>query len=761
MNTGAVYSLRSVTRGTNRGLREYCGQSKRPRAIRLSIGRALLALTLSVASHLGWTAAPTSDSGLDQLRSHVIEVKSPAQQIAAQWALADALSARGLVLDAERSLRAAASISSNTVQKRGTALRLAAVLITGGNVDEARALLSSLDPRTELAASELMLLQDCEGMLAVRVGDLSVAEKWFESAASSAQAAGDTAAEIRARVNALRARLDRKDIAGLEQRLQALDALARSLPSNEATAILWLAVGDLCERAVQEFRSPVKQRALAYEAFMRAQNEATSVDTRAFAAGFLGHLYEDEARPEEALRLTAVAISLAQSINAQDQLYRWEWQEGRLERKLGRTALSARSFDRALYTLAAIRNDVLQSSRQAFVLRIEPVYLDAADAHLREAAALVDGSAEQEKLLRSVRDQLESLKQAEVQDYFDNSCSVSSAVDAGHEPNIPGAAVVYPILLADRVEVLIETGGVLRRFSSPVSRGEVTAAVRRLRIGIERPSAGDQYRQPAQALYKWLLADAAPWLASQKVNTLVFVPSGALRTVPLGVLLDGDQFLIERYAIATTPAITLIPALGSPTSNHVLIAGLTKSVQGFAGLPGVGDEIRTIGAMFPSQSLEDESFSLASIRTDLSAANFSVAHLATHGEFSADHRQSFILTYDSRLTMDGLQTALGRREAPLDLLVLSACSTAAGDDRAALGLAGVAVQSGAKSALASLWSISDEATASLMGSFYQSRKAGGETKAESLRDAQLTLLRSTSYRHPSYWAPYLLIGNWL
>jgi CHAT domain-containing protein len=483
--------------------------------------------------------------------------------------------------------------------------------------------------------------------------------------------------------------------------------------------------------------------------------------TRAYATGYLGSLYEDEGRSEEGLRLTFQAISMAQSINAQDQLYRWEWQAGRLERKLGQNRAAANSFDRALFTLSEIRNDVLQSSRHAFSQRVEPVYLEYADAHLRDAAALVDGSAVQQQMLRDVRDQLESLKQAEVQDYFDNACAVSAASDASGGIDIPGAAIVYPIMLADRMEVLIETAGQLRRFSAPVSRGEVTATVRKLRIGIERPSAGDQFRQPAQVLYKWLLADAAPWLASQKVNTLVFVPSGALRTVPLAVLLDGNLFLIERFAIATTPAITLIPTLAAPTSNRVLIAGLTKSVQGFAGLPSVGDEIRTIGAIFPNQSLKDESFSLASIRTDLAARNFSVAHLATHGEFSADHRQSFILTYDSRLTLDGLQTALGRRDDPLDLLVLSACSTAAGDDRAALGLAGVAVQAGAKSALASLWSISDEATASLMGSFYKSRKTGGETKAQSLRDAQLALLRSTDYKHPSYWAPYLLIGNWL
>jgi CHAT domain-containing protein len=103
---------------------------------------------------------------------------------------------------------------------------------------------------------------------------------------------------------------------------------------------------------------------------------------------------------------------------------------------------------------------------------------------------------------------------------------------------------------------------------------------------------------------------------------------------------------------------------------------------------------------------------------------------------------------------------LSERSSPLDLLVLSACDTAAGSDRAALGLAGVAIQSGAESALASLWSISDVATADLMRVFYQDWKSGGYSKAQSLRAAQLALLHSKRFSHPSYWAPYLMIGDW-
>jgi CHAT domain-containing protein len=706
-------------------------------------------------------AESQSDPEIVALRAKVLQASTPLQQVQAQWALSDALLDRGEVLEAQRSLRAATVEATDAMQRQGTAIRLAAALTLTGNIDEAQAQLRSVEPTVAAQSPGVLVrLYQAQGSLAVRIADFAAAEKSYAAEAAVAHAQGAPSAEVRARINALRARLDQQNIAELEERLNSLYAMTIALPQGEEGATLLLALGDLCERAVREFRSPLNQRAHAFEAFWRAQRGATSVATRAHATGLMGGLYADEGRSDEALHLTFQAIALAQSINAQDQLYHWEDQAGRLQQKLGQTRAAARSADRALFTLSLIRDDVLQSSRLAFSQRVEPVYLEYADLHLRESATLADGSAEQQRVLRDVRDQLESLKQAEVQDYFDSTCAVSGASEA-RSLNIPGAAIIYPILFADRVEVLIETGGVLRRFSAPVSRGEVTAAVRKLRIGIERPSAGDQYREPARALYRWLLADAAPWLASQKVNTLVFVPSGALRTVPLAVLLDGNQFLIERYAIATTPAITLIPTLVEPATNRVLIGGLTKSVQGFAGLPGVNTEIHEIEAIFPNEALKDEGFRLASIRMDLSASEFSIAHLATHGEFSSDHRQSFILTYDSRLTMDGLQSALGLRKEPLDLLVLSACSTAAGDDRAALGLAGVAVQSGAKSALASLWSISDEATASLMGSFYKSRKVGGETKAQSLRDAQLALLRSADYQHPSYWAPYLLIGNWL
>ena len=293
--------------------------------------------------------------------------------------------------------------------------------------------------------------------------------------------------------------------------------------------------------------------------------------------------------------------------------------------------------------LDPIRNDVLRRPRQAFRTLIEPVYLDSADIKLQRAGRLTTGSEEQQHLLRQVRDRLESLKQAEVQDYFERACITSKSLADTTTPQLHGAAIICPIILPDRLEVLIDVAGNLRRFVTPIGRGEVTAAIRRARLS------------------------------------------------------------------------------------------LSKSVQGFPELPRVVDELHSVAAEYPAQPLQDESFRIASVEAGLAAPDFTAVHLATHGEFSADHRQSFVLTYDNRLTLDNLQDALGRRfDNPLDLLVLGACRTAA----------------------------FDEASALLMTDFYRRLKAGNAGKAESLREAQRALLRQPKYQHPGYWAPYLLIGNW-
>ena len=152
------------------------------------------------------------------------------------------------------------------------------------------------------------------------------------------------------------------------------------------------------------------------------------------------------------------------------------------------------------------------------------------------------------------------------------------------------------------------------------------------------------------------------------------------------------------------------------------------------------------------------------VRSQIAAGNQAIVHIATHGQFDSDHSKSFLLAYDDKLTMDRLQTTIASRqyqEEPLELLVLSACQTAAGDDRAALGLAGVALKAGARSALATLWFVNDESTSTMIADFYEHLRDPASSKAIALQRAQVALVEDSRFAHPSYWAPFLLIGNWL
>jgi CHAT domain-containing protein len=163
-------------------------------------------------------------------------------------------------------------------------------------------------------------------------------------------------------------------------------------------------------------------------------------------------------------------------------------------------------------------------------------------------------------------------------------------------------------------------------------------------------------------------------------------------------------------------------------------------------------------------SLLNTQFKVLNVQSRLKEQPFTILHIASHGTVGKDVEQSFILAYDDKITMDRLADLVGLlqfRESPLELLTLSACETAAGDDRAALGLAGVAIKAGARSALATLWQVDDAATSELVEEFYQQLQDPSVSKAIALQRAQMKILKEPERAHPSYWAPFLLINNWL
>ena len=488
---------------------------------------------------------------------------------------------------------------------------------------------------------------------------------------------------------------------------------------------------------------------------------------RSYALGSLGTLYASEHRTEEALYLTRLALREATKADAPESVYRWHWREGLALWAQGRPNAAIRAYRRAVDVLEATRHEaqVRGGAQQGFFRRaVAPVYLDLVNA-LLTGAQRVSGHGNEQALLLEARDTVEQYRAAELRDYFHDECVAELESKILNVESVSDrAAIVYPIVFPERIELLVSLPGGIERFTTPVGAAQLSYHVRRLRRRLQDPHAQD-FLGPSQRLYQWLIAPYAEALEARNIDTLVFVPDGPLRTIPMAALHDGNRFVVERYSVAVAPGLGLVdPQPLDREALDILLAGVSEAVQGFSPLPEVGREIEAIQARFGGTAFVDEHFLLERLRTELAESEPTVVHLATHAQFTGDASTSFVLTYDGRLSVEHLDHLIsaGRfREQPLELLVLSACETAVGDERAALGLAGIAVRAGARSALGSLWKVSDQATTDLIIAFYDAIADPETTKAQALRSAQLGLLRDPASRHPALWSAFLLISNWL
>lgn len=548
----------------------------------------------------------------------------------------------------------------------------------------------------------------------------------------------------------------------------------------------------------------------------------------AYALGNLGDLYEKTGQLSEAKNLTEEALVLAQTINAADISYRWQWQLGRLLKTQGNRQEAIAAYDSAVKTLKDLRSDLVSINPNvqfSFRESVEPVY--------REFVELLLQSDDNPDNLAQARDVIESLQLAELANFFREDCLTGNPIKIDQIDQ--KAAVIYPIVLKDRLEVVLSLPNApLRHYATPlpreqventfndlrqaiasssvnpISRGEVEQVASEPNLPPETESTGtepnqrgleavarEECRSPlgvvptscptsptsqnylplAQQVYEWLIQPVEQDLAKSELKTLVFVLDGPLLNLPMAVLHDGKEFLIEKYAIAYTPGLNLLDSkplargkisalkAGLSERREITLSSSTTPIV-FSALPFVKQELETLQSSVAGQLLLNQDFTTATIQKEINSIPFPVVHLATHGQFSSNEKDTFILTWDDRLNVNQLNNLLRSREEigrnPIELLVLSACQTAAGDRRAALGLAGVAVRAGARSTLATLWLVSDEGTAELMTRFYQELTDPTISKAEALRRAQVALLKNSRYQQkPEIWAPYVLVGNWL
>jgi CHAT domain-containing protein len=510
---------------------------------------------------------------------------------------------------------------------------------------------------------------------------------------------------------------------------------------------------------------------------------------QSYALGYLGQLYEQNQQCAEARRLTEKALWLAEGIRATEISYRWQWQLGRILKAQGHLNNAIAAYSNAYHHLQSLRKDLVSGNpgmQFSFRDEVEPVYREYVGLLLQSLDGkepTQDNLKKEQENLETARNVIESLQLAELENFF-QACLQPVKLDQVVDHQNPSTAVIYPILLSDRIEVItVFKSAQTRKLQFdrskpyPIPKHEVEESLKKLKHALRQPDGRSEVQEISRNVYDWLIRPISEKLKQQNIDTLVFVLDGDLRNIPMAVLYNAEkkQYLIESYAVAIAPGLQLIdqPKLLKKISRRALIfAASSFKVPPFGTLPYAVQEANNIKAQLPqSLVILDQEFTKNRLQTLLRTESFPIVHMATHGQFSSNLEKTFILTSEDKpLKLKELNIILRERPSgqanPIELLVLSACETATGDRYATLGLAGVSLRAGVRSTVATLWQIDDGSTAELMSEFYHQlnqpqKQAHFVTKAKALQKAQKKLLSQEEPTDPLRWPAYVLIGNWL
>lgn len=527
--------------------------------------------------------------------------------------------------------------------------------------------------------------------------------------------------------------------------------LPNQLPKNQAKISTWQEIDAILIRTIQQ---------------AEVLNDPIA---KSYGLGQRGELYEIMQQWPKAQAFTQAALLLTDETQYLDGRYRWEWQQGRLLKAQGQQNEAIKAYNAAVKTLEQVRQNLLFIDAEvqfSFRDNVEPVYRE-----LVELLLISDNSAEpsQENLDKAIQ-QIDSLQLSELENFL--RCDLTQTTSISQFNADSKTAIIYPMLLENHLTVILQLPEGQKRFAVvELSRAEVEETLQQLRQNLSNaPDRTPEVNAAAKKLYQWLIAPLETELQQQEqIDTLVFVLDGSLRNIPMAVLHDGEDYLIQRYAIAVAPQLELFTPSPLPKRLRAFTGGVGKpqEVEGrtFSEIEKLTEELDEVSRLTNTPPpLIDEDFQSETLQEKLSTGEYSAIHIKTHGLFSSDPEETFIVAYEELIRGQELgeliQTASLQGGTPVELLVLSSCSTATGDNRAVLGLAGIAVRSGAHSAVSTLWEAQDRPNTELMIQFYKELQQPGVSRAQALRRAQLSLIAQVS-RAPHVWATYVLVGNWL
>ncbi|MGL4502384.1 MAG: CHAT domain-containing protein, partial [Planktothrix sp.] len=539
------------------------------------------------------------------------------------------------------------------------------------------------------------------------------------------------------------------------------------------------------------------------ETALAEARELADQRAQAYAMGELGWMKQQQGNWTEAEQWTRQAVAITPP-DAIDIRYQWEWQLGQILKAEGRTESAIRHYTEAVDLLQRVRQNLVAIAAGMgemnadlqfdFRDRVEPVY--------RELVGLLLDSQGNEVThqdhIQTALGVIELLQVAELENFLqcdlqpepqvrlartvaEAKQKVSEKLELIFQKD-PNYALIYPMILPEKLEVVLALAGQpLIHDSIPQSESTVKNKIKDLKLKLVDRREYQEREKISYEIYQWLIQ---PYKSKLRGKSLIFIVDTPFQTIPMSALYDepNKQYLIETNPVSLVSSLQL---LKNSSNSHrqllsqVLTAGLsegrTERNIPFSNLDHVEQEITNVKQYFSRfQQFFEKTFTPSNLETSIQTSNFSIVHLATHGNFSSQRYLTFVLAGQGILELSDFNRLFKDNSDlstnPIELLVLSACQTAKGDRKSALGIAGVTVTSRINNTLASLWSVNDKSTTILMTNFYQklteiytSSPESNYTFAQALQEAQKIMITEKNRRglghHPYHWSPFILVQN--
>jgi CHAT domain-containing protein/TPR repeat protein len=333
-------------------------------------------------------------------------------------------------------------------------------------------------------------------------------------------------------------------------------------------------------------------------------------------------------------------------------------------------------------------------------------------------------------------------------------------------------ALIYSVVLPDKLHILVTTGGGTEHFQISIHSDVLNGMVENLRADLQN-SESDPL-QSSKVFYDTVWKSIDDSLRRLKVTNIVLSLDGQLRYLPFAAVHDGRNYMIERYKISyiTSNSVDLLTSGRSLKLSSIQALGVTKGGFGFDPLPNVADELDSLvrsqanpAGLFPGRQWRDGEFTKRRLQRALKTRS-PIIHIATHFKLGSSLDTSTLLLGTQLLTVKELVDGVASNRFDFgasELVVFTACETGSGNGREMEGLAINLDKVGLKSVVATLWAVNDKSTSKFVVLFYSNLKKG-LPRAEALRDAQLSFIRSTdrmpsSYAHTLHWAPFVILGQ--